>query len=104
MHASVSIPLFFQPLLVDDTLYVDGGILSNFPSFLFSQSIYPTVGFKLRDIQVPTDIATVTEYIKSLILTMTDAHDKERELPQFFLQYTIDTPPQIAATTFNLII
>jgi len=102
IHASISIPLFFEPFLLDKTIFVDGGLLSNFPSFLFSEANYPTIGFKLREIHSPSEIRSFFEYIKGLILTMTEAHDKEREIPMHFKQYTVDIPNSISATNFSL--
>ncbi len=47
VHASVSIPIFFVPFLSGPNHFVDGGMLSNFPSFLFAQGYYPTMGFSV---------------------------------------------------------
>src|SRR5580658_6245638 len=38
VHASVSIPLFFDPYVQGSDLYVDGGVLSNYPAFVFAGS------------------------------------------------------------------
>ena len=50
VRASCSIPLFFQPL---DNRYVDGGVLSNLPSFVFSEH-------SLRDQPLATRILAFT--------------------------------------------
>ncbi|HEX4146157.1 MAG TPA: patatin-like phospholipase family protein [Pirellulales bacterium] len=38
VQCSCSIPFFFQPVLVGDVFYVDGGLLSNLPAFVFADS------------------------------------------------------------------
>ena len=46
---SMSIPFFFEPVVHKKSYFVDGGILSNFPVWLFdSPGIpeWPTFGFK----------------------------------------------------------
>lgn len=47
---SMSIPFFFRPFKIDKACFVDGGILSNFPVWLFDsegEPEWPTFGFKL---------------------------------------------------------
>ena len=63
VHASCSIPIFFQPFLRVDDHFVDGGMLSNFPSFLFAQDFYPTIGFRLTDFEPPLQIDSTASYL-----------------------------------------
>jgi predicted acylesterase/phospholipase RssA len=102
VHASVSIPLFFDPFVQGTDLYVDGGILSNYPAFLFADSRYPTIGFRLRDLLPSTGITSTLSYLKALLQTMAEAHDKERRLPRHYFQYDILTPPHIPFDKFAL--
>ena len=41
VRCSCSIPLFFEPVTSGNNLYVDGGMLSNLPSFVFSERADP---------------------------------------------------------------
>jgi NTE family protein len=102
VHQSISIPIFFQPFRSGTAYYVDGGMLSNFPAFLFMTPDFPTIGFRLRQLSPPGKIATTADYLNSLILTMVDAHDKARGSPSYFKAYEIPTPPGITATKFDL--
>lgn len=102
VHASVSIPLFFAPLRLGPQHLVDGGLLSNFPSFLFSQGQYPTIGFRLGELTPPKQIDSTFDCVKALVLTMAEAHDKERALPPHFKQFWIKTPSDISSTKFRL--
>jgi len=102
VHASVNIPLFFTPYLDGNRHLVDGGLLSNYPSFLFAQGGYPTIGFRLADINPLGPIGDTLGYLKALLLTMAEAHDKQRPVPKRFKSYVIETPPDLPATKFDL--
>jgi NTE family protein len=76
---SLSIPLFFTPYADGELrLYVDGGLLSNYPLWLFRDSPLVTVGLRLGD--KPATGATgesgLFDYLKSLLATMLSAHDQ----------------------------
>jgi NTE family protein len=102
VHASVSIPLFFEPLASGTEYLVDGGVLSNFPKFLFAQSPYPTVGFQLTENIKTADCTTTLGYLTHLLGTMVAAHDKHRKAPPHFRSYAIETPDYIPFDKFNL--
>jgi NTE family protein len=81
VRMSMSIPLFFEPVKFRNNYFVDGGILSNFPVWLFdSPGIpeWPTFGFKLiePDYGKPNRIEGPLDFLKSIVGTMMDAHDK----------------------------
>lgn len=76
---SMSFPLFFRPYADGERkLFVDGGMLSNYPLWLFQDSEYPTVGVQL--IGLPWGGADsssgVFRYLTSLLDTMLTAHDR----------------------------
>lgn len=100
--ASVSIPIFFEPFTVAADHFVDGGILSNFPSFLFAQAQYPTLGFRFKEFAPPSRIANTLDYLQALLLTMVDSHDKFRARVPNFTAYDIPIPPGVTATKFAL--
>jgi predicted acylesterase/phospholipase RssA len=117
VHASVSIPIFFQPFVTGggSRFLVDGGVLSNFPSFLFAQSPDPTTGFRLEDLPPltrieevqqsrgrPLPIRSTVDYLLLLIKTMVEAHDAFRELPPDFHLYRVPVPDDIPFDKFDL--
>ncbi|UFJ42938.1 patatin-like phospholipase family protein [Brevibacillus humidisoli] len=93
VRMSSSIPYFFQPYLLRKAsnavahYTVDGGLLSNFPVWLFDveQPRWPTFGFRLSS-PSPSDmdrapapenrITGLISYSKALVTTMLDAHDR----------------------------
>lgn len=52
VRASTAIPFFFKPVVAFGNFYVDGGIVSNFPLWLFAreskESGYPILGLRLE--------------------------------------------------------
>jgi NTE family protein len=88
VRMSTSIPGFFEPVKLGKRIFVDGGMLSNFPVWLFDSDgvpEWPTFGFRLvddkaiRDGQVrkrPRKIKGPTDYIVALVSTMMEAHDR----------------------------
>jgi len=99
VRMSMSIPIFFEPVShSNDTtgvehLIVDGGILSNFPVWLFDaeqRPRFPTFGLLLVEPPTRTSVAdrlsgapgavsrshSIIEYLKALGQTLMEAHDR----------------------------
>ena len=89
VRMSMSIPFFFEPVKLMDmktnqaSYIVDGGVLSNFPVWLFDSEgelpAWPTFGFKLVEpettAEVPHDIHGPVSLLTALFSTMMEAHD-----------------------------
>jgi NTE family protein len=96
VRMSMSIPVFFEPVRFrnpqtgGEHLIVDGGMLSNFPVWLFDadEPLWPTFGLKLvqnpeasigEEIPQPVrggGVLEVISYLRSLVDTMMAAHDR----------------------------
>lgn len=97
VRMSMSIPFFFVPVIHQNPrsggqhMIVDGGILSNFPLWLFDSTPlkprFPTFGVELvapptqvEDAQAqgapPPTLPSFVDYLKSLVNTATQAHDR----------------------------
>ena len=96
VRMSMSIPIFFEPVMHRnprtgaDHLIVDGGMLSNFPVWLFDADKgepprWPTFGMLLveGDPKVPVahriegrESGSIIDYVKALASTMMEAHDR----------------------------
>ncbi|MEX1029385.1 MAG: patatin-like phospholipase family protein [Paenibacillaceae bacterium] len=115
VRMSASIPYFFEPVLIrrKKTLpiyIVDGGLLSNFPLWIFDQeymdatrhsrTIVPTIGFQLvgKLEQVPRRIAGPVTMFYALFATMMEAHD-ERYIEDHNRYRTIKIPTLGVRTT-----
>jgi NTE family protein len=86
VRMSCSLPYFFEPVRLKTSegkvIIVDGGVLSNFPMWLFDQEnvkkIRPVLGLKLspdyKNIP-PNEINNALQMFEALFTTMKDAHD-----------------------------
>ncbi|PTM58506.1 patatin-like phospholipase family protein [Desmospora activa] len=82
---SCAIPLFFDPVKLVHrsskkvSIVVDGGVLSNFPVWLFDQEQprWPTFGFRFLSEKAgqPREIGGPISLLRAMFLTMLDAHD-----------------------------
>ncbi|MGO4887120.1 patatin-like phospholipase family protein [Anaerobacillus sp. MEB173] len=87
VRMSCSLPYFFEPVKLYDgkgqqCIIVDGGVISNFPMWLFTnkkgKSKRPVLGFKLSDSleeAIPNKIDNAFEMVGSLLETMLKARD-----------------------------
>ena len=77
VRMSMSIPFFFQPVPSGSELLVDGGILSNFPAWVFREeqrrARLPVLGFRLVDDVPPPRIRTLLDLAKALASTVVAA-------------------------------
>src|SRR6185312_2076221 len=82
VRMSMSIPFFFKPWVWRSSTFVDGGMLSNFPVWLFDddQRDAERMTFGLKFIEPGADephaVGWLPGFSKAMIATMMDAHDK----------------------------
>ena len=121
VRMSMSIPIFFEPVLHknpetgEEHLIVDGGMLSNFPVWLFDRQgrepRWPTfglllvepdpkrpIGHRLAGEEHDVEPGSAIDYVKSLALTMMAAHDR-LYLEQATYARTIPIPTLGVGTT-----
>lgn len=114
IRMSMSIPLFFKPILIKgtngraDTKIVDGGLLSNFPIWMFDSDVippWPTFGFLLKedDFGRPTSTDGLADFLLAIIKTMLNAHDRKFVRPEDYIHRTIAVPTgNVTTTKFDL--
>lgn len=98
--ASCSIPLFFQPV---DKQYVDGGLLSNLPNFIFNEEPHYNriLCFRLKSSTSNKDIDTFSDYILSLVNTIVEGADDIQQLLLPRTHEVVIPTGDISATDFN---
>jgi NTE family protein len=124
IRMSMSIPIFFKPWrwrsdAADDRsehLIVDGGVLSNFPVWLFDsegEPPWPTFGLMLVEPEPRRSVGDrldpgetsdtgIVEYVKDLVATMLEAHDRMYLESESFVR-TIGIPTLgVRTTEFDL--
>jgi NTE family protein len=85
VRMSMSIPFFYEPVRLTDAnghvhYIVDGGILSNFPVWIFDDKTaeppWPTFGFRLVDgAASENEISGAYTFLRAIVKTMLSAHD-----------------------------
>lgn len=113
VRMSCSIPYFFEPVKLKSidgmNVLVDGGVLSNFPMWLFDrenvQKLRPVLGIKLSPNEYEHEKHTIKNAIQlfaALFETMKDAHDS-RYISRRHAKNIIFIPTEgVLATEFQL--
>lgn len=107
VRMSMSIPYLFHPVKWEGSQIVDGGLLSNFPLWVFDSNTtprWPTFGVLLEEDNSyttgePRDIKGAIGFARALIETMTVAHDRKFIRPGDYEYRTIKVPVGSAKTT-----
>ncbi|GKV64035.1 MULTISPECIES: patatin-like phospholipase family protein [Sporosarcina] len=111
LRMSCGIPYFFEPVRLDapkGTIVVDGGVLSNFPMWIFDDrksKKRPVIGLKLsrRQEDMPgRTIHNALQLFEALFSTMKNAHDEKyisREHEQNIIFIPVD---DYSATQFDM--
>lgn len=114
VRLSMSIPLFFEPGKLGNDLIVDGGILSNFPLWIYdrqsgSTPVAPrwfTFGFRLVDtgIEQQVNINSPVSILAAMFRTMMKARDRyhQREMDKGRVINIDVTDAGVTTTDFNL--
>jgi NTE family protein len=123
VRMSMSIPIYFEPFTAkvsgQDVVLVDGGMLSNFPVWVFDsdgEPDWPTFGLKLvnpepKEIgpgeppEVPlkhTAMKGLVAYLLGLVATMTESHDKIYLERDVFVRTITISNLGVRATEFDL--
>lgn len=108
VRMSSSIPFFFLPGNLNGNTILDGGLLSNYPIWIFDSKEkprWPTFGFRLSGPSVvtqPQEIKGTIDFTLGLVRTMIEAHDK-RYIENHDAARTIFIKDiSVGATEFNL--
>ena len=113
IRMSISIPYFFQPVNLNNintnrkSLIVDGGVLSNYPVWLFDVNgipRFPTIGFKLggnKEIR-EHKITNILNFTSSIIETMLEAQDDIHIREMDYLRTVKINTLDIKTTDFNI--
>ncbi|MCX7951732.1 MAG: patatin-like phospholipase family protein [Clostridiales bacterium] len=111
VRMSMSIPLYFKPVeLIHKngiSYVVDGGILSNFPVWIFDvEGIprWPTFGFKLQEPSPRKDIKNtrLKEYIMDIVNTMLEENEMRYIKNKDFVRTILIPTLGVNTTDFNI--
>jgi len=113
IRMSISIPYFFQPVILNNictntkSVIVDGGVLSNYPVWLFDVNgipRWPTIGFKLGGCKEIREhkITNIFNFTSSIIETMLEAQDDIHIRDMDYLRTVKINTLDIKTTDFNI--
>lgn len=108
VRTSMSIPYFFWPVKLEDSYFVDGGLLSNFPIWQFDSHFaprFPTFGINLQENGMgrARHINSNLDFLQAIIQTGLEAHDKRFIRPGDLKYRTIMAPVgEVKATDFDI--
>ncbi len=108
VRMSMSIPGFYRPATMGKSIIVDGGLLSNFPIWLFDADgtpEWPTFGILLQEPHAdqPHKINGVISYMMAIFQTMLKAHDRKAISGEDYFHRLIRVPTgNVKTTDFNI--
>jgi NTE family protein len=112
VRMSMSIPLFYEPVVLKDgqgrsSYVVDGGLLSNFPVWIFDDQTndppWPTFGFRLVEGKPePNEIDGPITFLKAMVSTMLHAHDERYVKDADFVRTIAVDTVGVGTTDFGL--
>jgi NTE family protein len=70
IRISASIPLYFTPIQYNDKLWVDGGIIDNYPINLFKYKLNTTLGIYLCESKEYTEVKNLEDYFLCVIQSL----------------------------------
>jgi len=108
VSSSVRIPFFLQPQVKNGVAYVDGGLLSNFPAWLFdkerraSPGKIPTFGFRLVQRQpASNDVSTFLGFARKVAAAVVSG-DPQLETREVDNLYIVPLPVSVGTLDFDL--
>lgn len=108
--ASACFPFFFRPVRIGGDMYVDGGLVSNLPAWIFDDerednpAYLPTFGFRLVNdplvVTEPVAPTSMVEFMRRLVQTMLSSSRRleERRIDDYF---GIDLTAEIPTLSFD---
>lgn len=102
---SISYPLFFKPLKLNNSTIIDGGIYDNFPTEIINDQ-NPKIGFKILDNKIKNnklDYLIEIDTKKTKKLNFKISHNEKRELFESGYYKTLETIDKIKKENKNMI-
>lgn len=86
IRMSIGIPLLFTKTVYEDSIYIDGGLINNYPIDLIDDAeLKETLGIKFKGVREPggNKICTFEMYIKHVINLMVVQKDKNTNIEKY---------------------
>ncbi len=103
VEMSILFPGYFRPKRLGENYVIDGGILSNFPVWLFDCDgvpRFPTFGFQLLERKEP--ITGPMSFAREILYTMLEGHDNEHQEDSNLVRSVSIPSTGVSTLSFNL--
>jgi len=106
VRISMSIPLFFQAVKYNDSLYIDGGLFWNYPLSIYDEgftNIY-TLGLRIDSTTTPVKMQEISfvNYLKMLISIILNQQDSKHILKQDWKRTISIYDENVNSINFNI--
>lgn len=99
---SCTIPMVFEPYKFNNSLIVDGGVVSNYPIWIFDKSKTETIGFIIKDKNVKNANKNIFTFLTSIVSTISNKDDIVLGLNQAKSKTCVIDEENISPIDFNL--
>ncbi len=72
IRISTSVPLYFNPVIYESKLWVDGGLIDNYPISIFKNTINNVLGIYLSEENSISEITNLEDYFISIISSLAE--------------------------------
>ncbi len=81
IRASMTVPLYFKPIKINDALMFDGGILNNFPHDIMKEAFHPDIiiGHKVANDQKTADADDLMAQVSNIVMRPTNYQMEPKE-------------------------
>lgn len=91
IRISISIPFYFIPIFYENRLYVDGGVMDNFPIQLFEDELENTFGIHLLDNRIMNEnVKNFEDYAYSIYFANNNTCDSQKVID--YQPYCLNVP------------
>lgn len=81
VRISISIPFYFIPIFYENRLYVDGGVMDNFPIQLFENELEHTLGIHLLDNRIMNEnVKNFEDYAYGIYFANNNTRDSQKSI------------------------
>lgn len=104
IRMTTAVPILFPPVLYDNKLYIDGGLLNNFPIDLFENNIDDVIGIGIKgELTKVLEFKTLESYLLSVFDTLVLSWSlKSLKLEKYNKSIIIISIPTSIDTSFDL--
>ena len=101
IRMTTCIPIYYEPFIVNNKMYIDGGCIDNYPIELFKDRIEEVIGFYLNFNTKKEEINNIKNYLSSILKIITK--NMNNKIISGWDNYTINIITNITNTLhFNI--